>query len=326
MRTAFPYPVLSSDVNLRVEKVFVENKPVPISRVNDRDQIVALDDLDTGTKGWAEVRLNVSASVDARELRGGPWIGISCMAVLTNRKTKVHQAFELREREPGSWVGEIEIHRLEHVERSQINAQIVAEYDGVPGRLIGFTALPWQVDFESRRPVEERSLKMKWLDFDDPSNDHLKEFKESPWLLDFEGGEPVLCLNSSLDGFRGVLENAATQEQKLVREVLSSQIASETWISLFNSAAYNCEVVEGEPVWPSGWQADVLRKMLPDVFPAMGADEALSMLVEARINGEDGTNIQRLVAHAAGIQSRKSRKITTTLRDLRRMANQKGDK
>ncbi|WP_063997340.1 hypothetical protein [Streptomyces phaeochromogenes] len=321
MRTVFPYQVLSGDVTLRVEKLSVDNRPIRLERINDRAQVVALQDLEETNERWTEVRLRVSVSADGAELSSGPWKVPQCVAVVTNRRTNVYHAFPLHPQDEGTWVGDVELRREEHVGRSQLTASIVATVEDVEGRLIGASDAAWDVDFEAKVPAPERSMKMRWIDF--AEHDHLKEYRDDPWLVDSEAGEPVLLLNSSVDGLRGVLENASTVEQKLVREIMASQVASEAWSAMFNAAVYACDVLDGEPQWPGGWHEDVLRKMIPDLYPDLSPEDALIELVEARTEGENGSDLQRRIMHGSGVQSRKPRKLTTALRDLRRMANKR---
>ncbi|MET9292723.1 hypothetical protein [Streptomyces sp. NPDC003077] len=323
-KAVFPYRVLHGDVVLRVEKAVIDGgRSVELSRIGDSSRIVALDGLQETMRRWSEVTLKVSVKVDGDELRAGPWQQPRCIAVASNRRTNVYHAFPLRQDAEGCWSGEVDLVRDEHMGRSEITARIVAMVDGVDGRLVGTAEAPWYVDFEAKRPSPERSIKIRWLDFTDSSNDHLKEYRNDPWLFDSEAGEPVLYLNSSVEGLRGVLENATTPEQKVVRELVSSQVASEAWSAMFNAAVYACEVVEGEPQWPDGWHEDVLRRMLPDLYPDLSPDEALIELVQGRTEGENGSDLQRRLMHGAGAQSRKPRKISSALRDLRRIAKKK---
>ncbi|MFJ3229508.1 hypothetical protein [Streptomyces sp. NPDC086787] len=321
MKSVFPYQVLGSDVTLRIERLFVDNKPIRLERINDRAQVVALDDLDETTQKWAEVRLSVTVGTDGAELVAGPWENLKCVAILTNRRTNVYQAFPLLPKGDGKWGGDVELRRDEHVGRSQVTAGIVATVEDVEGRIIGVPEAAWDIDFETKVPASERSMKIRWIDFTE--HDHLKEYRDDPWLVDSEAGEPVLLLNSSVDGLRGVLENASTAEQKLVREIMASQVASEAWSAMFNAAIYACDMAEGEPQWPGGWHEDVLRRMVPDLYPELSPDEALIALVQARAEGENGTDLQRRLMHGSGVQSRKPRKVSTALRDLRRMANKR---
>jgi len=127
-------------------------------------------------------------------------------------------------------------------------------------------------------------------------------------------------LNSAIEGLRAVLEGAVTPEQKVVREVMASQIAAEAWCAMFNVALYASDTEGGAAQWPGGWHEDILKRMLPDLFPDRSPDEALAELVERRIEGENGGDLQRRLMHAATLQSRKPKAVTNALKTLGRMA------
>lgn len=317
MKGVFPYPVLSGDVVLRVDQVFVDNTPRLWEKVSDKDHVVALHEV----KGeWGEIRLKVSVTADGDELAGGPWHAPACVAVVRNRRTKVRHTFPLRPEAPGRWGGEVELRRGEHVDRCEIDAWVVAEVGGEHGRLVGSARDIWYADFEAKVPTQQRSIRMVWKDFTDEVNHELNDFRDDPWLLDGQADEPVLYLNSAVEGLRPILENAVTPEQKVVREVLAAQIAAEVWTAMFNAALYASGVEDGTAQWPGGWHEDVLRRMLPDLFRDRDPQEALTELVERRAAGENGGDLQRRLMHAATLQSRKPKAMTSALRTLGRMA------
>ncbi|MFF4157120.1 hypothetical protein [Streptomyces sp. NPDC001678] len=320
MKAVFPYPVLSSEVVLAADEVVVDNTPRSLGLISDREHVVALHEV----KGrWNEIRIKVSVKVDAGELDAGPWTSVSCIAVARNMKTRIRHTFELVRTDDGLWRGEIELRRGEQCDACELDAWIVADVAGEPGRLIGTASDRWRVDFEAKTPTQQRSIKMVWKDFTDDTNHELTEFRDDPWLLDAQADEPVLYLNSSVEGLRGVLENAATAEQKVVREVMAAQIASEAWSAMFNAAVYASYQEDGQVQWPGGWHEDVLRRMLPDVFADRSPGEGLTDLVERRTEGQSGGDLQRRVMHAATLQSRKPKAVAGALKSLARMASAK---
>lgn len=321
MKKVFPYPVLAGDVTLRVTETVVDNTSLAISLMNDAERVIALQELKTTKRSWEEVRIRVEVRADESELAEGPWTSPVCIATVSNRRTHVSDAFPLRNSGRGLWSGEVELRREEHLGRTEIGARIVAEISGAEGRLVGIADNPWYADFDAKRPTQQRSLPMRWLDFTDEANTHLHEFRNDPWLLEADANEPVLCLNSSVEGMRGVLEHASTPEQKVVREVLASQIASEAWATMFNSALAACGIEGGGPEWPGSWHEDVLRRMLPDVFPDMSPDEALGEMVRRGRSGENGGELQTKLMHAASVQSKKPRNVAAAMKNLARMAS-----
>ncbi|GAA2229060.1 hypothetical protein GCM10010232_14070 [Streptomyces amakusaensis] len=320
MKTAFPYPILVGDVGLTVEKVWVDNIPLSLNSISDGERVIALHAV---KREWDEIRIKISVSVDADELDSGLWSSPVCVASVRNRRTNIRLSFPLRPDGEGRWDGEVELRRGEHVGRCEIDAWIVAEVKGVEGRLIGRAENPWSADFEAKQPTRQRSVKMVWKNF--PEHSFLHDFRDDPWVLHAEADEPVLYLNSAVEGFRALLDNASGAEQKLAREILASQIASEAWTAMFNTALYASATDGDRPEWPGGWQEEVLRRMLPDFFPTSSPDEALAELVGRRANGEGGADLHARLMHAATVSSKKQRTVANSVRALARLAEPKGD-
>jgi hypothetical protein len=321
VKKIFPYPVLVGDVGLRVVSTVVDGTPLALNLMNQTERVVALQELTRTKRGWNEIQLRLEAKVDERELTAGPWRTPVCVATVSNRRTRVGDAYLLRQVSPGRWTGEIELRQGEHTGRTEIGARVVATVDGVDGRLVGVAEEPWYADFDAREPTRQRSLTMRWIDFTDENNPHLHEFRHDPWLLEMDATEPVLCLNSSVEGLRGVLEKAATSEQKVARELLATQIASEAWSAMCNAALAACEGGGDAVEWPGGWQEDVLRRMLPDIHPGLSPDESLAEAVRTRVTGDGGGELQMRVMHAASTQAKKPRNVATAMKTLERMAS-----
>ncbi|MGW6944138.1 hypothetical protein ACWGF3_34765 [Streptomyces xanthophaeus] len=322
MKSVFPYRVLSGDVRLTVDALRIDNVPASLdAHVSDTHRVVALQALTASNESWHEVRLKVSATADPGELADGPWSDVSCVAVVTNRRANVHTAFRLSSAGPGRWTGDVELPRGEHVGRSELTVRLVATIDGVPGRLIGAAADPWYIAFASKQPVADRVIPMRWVEFS--KQEGFEQYVDDPWLLDFDAGEPFLHLNAEVDGLREALQRSGSSEQRIVGEVLGAQIATEVWASLFNSALYATELDAGQVVWPDGWLGDVLRELLPDMYPDVDMEEKLVELVTERATGGSGTDLQRRLHHAAGRRALRTRKLSTGLRDLRRLSTKK---
>lgn len=320
MKTAFPYPVLAADVTLFVEKVWVDNVPLALDLVSDEEMVIALHSV---KRDWKEILVRVVVRTGAEEIASGIWVNPSCVAVVRNRKTNVRLTFPLLETEVGVWCGEIELRRGEHLGRCEIDAWVVAEVGGVANRLIGRAKRHWNADLEAKQPTRQRNIKMVWKNFAD--HPFLSDFRDDPWILDAEASEPVLYLNSSIEGFRAVLDASASVERNLVREVMATQIASEAWTAMFNTSLYAISVDEsGTAQWPGGWQEEVLRKMLPDVFPDISPDEGLVEVVTRRTGGEGGSDLHARIMHAATLNSKKQKTVAGAVRTLARIADGRG--
>lgn len=320
MRMAFPYPILGGDVALMVNEVWVDNIKLNLNLVSDSERAIALHSI---KREWDEIKVKVSVTTDADELASDVWESPTCIATVRNRRTNVRLSFPLACEGEGRWGGEVELRRGEHIDRCEIDALIVARVEGVEGRLIGRAESRWSADFQAKQPVRQRSIKMVWKDF--PDHPALREFRDDPWILDAEQNEPILYLNSSVEGFRAVLENASSAERKLVREVMATQIAAEAWTAMFNAALYASAVNDGEPEWPGGWHEEILRRMLPDFFPDISPNEALVELVGRRATGESASDLHARLMHSATLHSRKQKTVASAARTLARMADAKGD-
>lgn len=323
---AYPYPVLTaSDVELRVDSVEVDGLRQELNLISDREQVVALHHVKK--QQWSSIILRVTVAVRGDEIGEGPWELPKCVAILRNRKTHVRRSVELDScgQGRGMWTGEVEMYSDEHIGRTELDAQLVARVQGIEGRVIGTAVHRWTVDLEARRPTKERSIRMVWRDFTDESDPQLFTYRDDPWLVEAAGDEPTIFLNSAVEGLRTVLEGGGGGAEKILRETLATQIASEAWVCLFNTAVYASSANSKEPMWwPGGWQEDVLRRMLPDVFPDLSPDDALTEALQRRLDGHGGGDLQMRVTHAAAIQAMRSRKITAALRSLVRTGSDAG--
>ncbi|GAA3737761.1 hypothetical protein [Streptomyces tremellae] len=320
MKTAFPYPILAGGVALTVSKVWVDNIPLSLGLINDHERVVALH---SAKRDWQEIRIHTSVTVNAEELTSGAWESVTCVVSLRNSSTNLRLAFPLRAEAPGTWRGEIEIRRGEHVGRAEIDALVVAEVDGVAGRLIGRADDRWTADLQAKQPTRDKTVRMVWRDFG--RHPYLSQVRDDPWMLAAEADEPVLYLNSSVEGLRALLQGPSSGEHRAVREVMATQIAAEAWTAMFNTALYAADTEEDEVQWPGGWREEVLRRMLPDFFPDYSPAEALAELVTRRREGVSGPDLHARLMHAAGVQARRQRTVVNTARALGRVADARGE-
>ncbi|MER5482755.1 hypothetical protein ABT024_06000 [Streptomyces sp. NPDC002812] len=323
MRSVFPYRVLSGEVQMEVDKLFIDHIPAAYDAYISSDhKVVALQELIVTNEKWQEVLLNVSVTVNPEELAGGPWQDTVVVATADNRRANVHSVFRLSPDGAGRWTGQVHLPRGEHCGHTELSAHVVATVDGVEGRLIGTALDPWAIRFDSRTPVADRVLPMQWVDFEERKG--FESYAGDPWLLGFDAGEPTLYLNSGFDGLRKALERSGTPEQRILGEVLGSQITSEVWTSLFNSAVHAAEMgPDGAAEWPGGWHGDVLRMLLPEMYPTELPEKKLTDLVEERIAGGSGTALQMRLGHGAGRHAQRTRKLSAGLRDLEKLASKK---
>jgi hypothetical protein len=309
VRRIAPYPVLADEVTLTVHEVRLDDVPLPYeSTVSERDRRIALHLVG---KDWSTVRLVLRAAAPRHELEAGPWKKAAFVATASERRTNVHTAVKLDWGGPAEWVGEVELHRDDHVDRVLISGHLVATVDDVEGRVIADVARPWTVDLQANSPTPRDEIAVRWADF--AKVPQLKRHEESPWTVSVTDEAPILYLNSGFEGLRAVLTGTKASDRP-ARELLASQIAVSLWTTLFNEAIRHVEGTD----WPDGWRGMALRRMLPDVFPERSPDDALREVGR----GTTAPDLPTRVLHAAIKQAKAPRSLANFIRSLQKTGSE----
>jgi hypothetical protein len=305
-----PYPTLAGDVTLTVRQAQLDGTPVHLSLISGKDQVIALHHVEK--RSWEQARLTVRVQTPLDEIarQGDTWSRIACHVVLSEKRTNTRLMTPLTRGEAGDWSGVVELHRDRHVAQAKLEAVVSATVGDFPGRIIGSSIEPWTVDFIARAPSRQHSVKTVWVDFAADSNQHLQAYKANPWTIDTTSVEPTLYLNEGFEGLKPLLNS--TKGDRTSRETVLAQIAMDVWMALFNAAVYALDPEEADASWPDDWRQDVLRRLLPDMFPEKSPRTALAEVRERRLEG-DG-DLQTRLVHAAARQARIPRILTTFLR------------
>lgn len=319
MKRLAPYPTLVGDITLDVRAVRLDDVPLPFPMISETQRVVALHEVER--RDWETAYLSVRLSAPRHELETGPWTDVSCHALLSERRTNARIATSLREEVSGTWTGEVRVHRDRHVGRAELSARVVGSVDEVAGRLIGSTGESWVIDLQARTPVRHKAITTVWADFTAENNPHLHPFRADPWTIEAVGDEPVLYLNQGFEGLDALLRGTRVVDRP-ARAAIAAQIASDVWTALFNAATYAIEMENDRPQWPGGWRETVLKRMLPDVFPNRSPDDAIAEIVERRMNGDGGGDLQTRVLHAAAGQARLPRNLGGFIRTVRKTAQE----
>lgn len=319
MRRIVPYPVLVGDVALEVREARVDDVPLSYSMISGAQRVVALHGVERSD--WETARLSVRLTIPRHELEAGPWSDVSCIAVLSERRTNVRTATPLRKETLGTWTGEVIVHRDLHIGRAELSAQVAGSVGDVPGRLIGATTESWMIDLQARTPVRHKSITTVWRNFGDDSNPHLHPFRTDPWTFEVVGDEPVLYLNLGFEGLEVLLQGMRPADRP-ARAAIAAQIATDLWTALFNAATYAIEMEGDRPEWPGGWRETALRRMLPDVFPDRSPDDSIAEIAERRQTGDGGGDLQTRVLHAAVKQAQLARNLGGFIRTVRKTAQE----
>lgn len=315
MIPVFSYPTLFGDVDLEVLAVAVDGADLPYAKVSKTERTVALHN--TGRAEWDLATLRVRATLPTEEVADGPWSDVTCLAIVTEKATNLRVAVPLDPTGDGHWEGSVELAQANHSRRATVTLVVVASVGGVDGRLIGSTRDDWYVDLTASEPVRQRAVDIVNADFTSGPPQWLNAYRDSTWVVDTTGDTPVVYLNTAgVEGLLDILEgNGAAPTEKLIRELVTSQIAQDAWTAMFHTAIADLDVDDdGTPLMPTGWRGSVLDMMLPDVMPGRPAADALYEINHRRTNGFGWSSLQTSIQFAAGRRSRITKKLTTAVR------------
>ncbi|MER8093751.1 hypothetical protein [Streptomyces goshikiensis] len=326
----YPYRRLTGNVSWRVESAQVKPEgesweDVESKYISTVERVLALGP-DEERPDWSQARLRLSAGLPAKAVEpGGPWQNVKVVAVLTERATNTRTAVELSpvSADCREQTAELYIHRCDLLDRASLAVHVVATVDGVHGRVIATSDAEWVVDVVEAAPSLARELDVKMVGFASGAS-RLHRFKDSPWLVDTTGRIPVVRVNTDFDGLGDLVgADGGSGVEKTVRELLLTQMCSEVWTAVFHSAVGDLEIEEdGTPVFPHGWQGEVLREMLPDMYSDREPEDALREVHAAR-TGTSATGwgeLQPRIHFAAARRAGVPRTLSTTIRDLERLS------
>ncbi|MGW5424340.1 hypothetical protein [Streptomyces sp. NPDC003943] len=277
---------------------------------------------------WVSARIGLSVTLPpGAAADDAPWSDLRVLAVLTDGETNVRSTVELRQDAPGSkeWSGGLEVFRDDHVGRATLAAQAVATIDEVPGRSIAETVDDWTVDVVADEPLGGLRLDVKQVGFSKSSREWLHAYSDAPWIVDASGRLPTVLVNTDVEGFSDLLGAESGGIEGKVHELLVSQMATDVWTAVFHSSVGDLEVEpDGSPVFPTDWQGEVLREMLPDVVPGVHVEEALRRVHRRRTGDAGWVELQTRIHYAAVRRAGASKALTNALRGLQQL--NRGDK
>ncbi|MFI9585057.1 hypothetical protein ACIHCQ_25140 [Streptomyces sp. NPDC052236] len=314
----YAYPTLVGKIEVTVRGASIDGKPLQLSLISQRDQVVALHQIERDD--WTEGVLDLEVSLPMDELADGPWSGVTCVAALSEGATNTRRVSRLeRRRDDPHWRGEVRVHRSTHVARAVLDVSVVGSHGGVDGRVLGTTDTPWIVDLLARTPTRQRDLEILEEDFRDGPQEWLRPFMDAPWLIDTTGDVPAVLLNTSFEGLPELLSGARGPLEKATAGLVAAQIAGEVWATMFHSALSDLEFDEdGTPHLPGGWRGSVLRSMLPEVFPGLPLSEALGEAHSRRGDGRGWAEVQSRIQFAAGKRGQVPKNLTAAIRAVTR--------
>ncbi|MFD4542517.1 hypothetical protein [Streptomyces bauhiniae] len=322
----YPYKRLNRTVTLRVTSASLKLSDGSRDHLDTSAYSVPQRTVALGVaqhEDWVSARIDLSATLPpGAATPDAPWSDLRVLAVLTDGETNLRTVVDLRQDAPGSkeWSGSIEVLRDDHVGRATLVAQAVATVDEVRGRAIAETDDHWTVDVVAEEPLGGLRLDVKQTSFSKSAREWLHAYADAPWIVDASGRVPTVMVNTDVEGFSDLLGGDGRGVESKIHEMLVSQMATDVWVAVFHSAVGDLEIEpDGSPVFPTDWQGEVLREMLPDVVPGSHVEEALRQVHRRRTGDSGWVELQTRIHYAAVRRAGASKALSNALRGLQQM-------
>ncbi|MFJ3287728.1 hypothetical protein ACIPMW_20920 [Streptomyces sp. NPDC086669] len=326
----YPYKRLNRPVTLRVTSVSLKlsdgtRDQLETTAYSTQQQAVALGI--AGHGDWVSATIGLSATLPpGATAPDAPWSDLKVLAVLTDGETNVRTATDLS-RDTGDgrdWSGWVEVLRDNHLSRAALAVHAVGTVDGVRGRSIAETDRSWIVDTVSEEPVRGLQLDVQKASFSRSSREWLRAYADVPWVVDTSARVPTVFVNTDIEGFFGLLDSNGSGVESKVRDLLVAQMATDVWTAVFHGAIGDLEVEPGSgPVFPTDWQGEVLREMLPDVVPGVHVEEALRQVHRRRTGDSGWVQLQTRIHYAAARRADATKALAYAIRGLEQMNREK---
>ncbi|MGW7254938.1 hypothetical protein [Streptomyces sp. NPDC054834] len=319
----YPYKRLNRPVTLRVTSVSLKlsdgtRDQLETTAYSTQQQAVALGI--AGHTDWVSATIGLSATLPpGANAPDAAWSDLRVLAVLTDGETNVRTSAALtRDAEDGrDWSGSLEVLRDDHLGRASLAVHAVGTVNGIRGRSIAETDRSWIVDTVSEEPVRGLQLDVQKASFKRSSREWLQAYADAPWIVDTSARVPTVFVNTDVEGVIGLLDSSGSGVESKVRDLLVAQMATDVWTAVFHSAIGDLEVEPGGgPVFPSDWQGEVLREMLPDVIPGVHVEEALRQVHRRRTGDSGWVELQTRIHYAAVRRADATRALAYAIRSL----------
>ncbi|MET7430639.1 hypothetical protein ABZT16_16855 [Streptomyces flaveolus] len=319
----YPYKRLNRPITLRVTSVSLRltdgtRDPLETTAYSTQQQAVALGI--AGHTDWVSATIGLSATLPpGANAPDAAWSDLSVLAVLTDGETNVRTSVALtRDTEDGrDWSGSLELLRDDHLGRASLAVYAVGTVDGVEGRSIAETDRNWIIDTVSDEPVSGLRLEVQKASFAKSSREWLRAYADAPWIVDTSARVPTVFVNTDVEGVVGLLDSNGSGVESKVRDLLVAQMATDVWTAVFHGAIGDLEVEPGGgPVFPTDWQGEVLREMLPDIVPGVHVEEALRQVHRRRMGDSGWGELQTRIHYAAIRRADAAKALAYVIRSL----------
>lgn len=284
----YPYATLAQPPTFQVADLRLDGSSKP-SLISPEEATVKLFE---AKPGWRRVELDLELTADpdgVGEFERG-YGGLGAVAVAHCMPTNARQPARLARSEfdAGRWEGTLELDRDNFRGRVAVVPVLTATVGGIPHRPVG-SAAGWTLHFDEPESLRLRgTLRVRWVNFKAEDADPLaQQFPDSTHLAWFGAGQalPEVWLNSAFEGLEPLLRDRKDRRgsEKGLHDMQRLSIARGVWMALVADALASVRVAADEsgadePDWPEAeWQAEVLRRVLPEVAPGKADRELLTL-------------------------------------------------
>lgn len=244
------------------------------------------------TKPWSRAELDLELTNDPAVVREfeNKHGKVSAVVVANCFPTNARQPLQLvrSDVDPGRWSGVLELDRDNLRGRVALVTTLTATVNGVSHRPVAL-AFGWTVHADEPESLRLKgTLKVTWKNFKETDDLPAKDFPTSTHVVAFTRGVPELWLNSGFEGLEPLLKDRKDRRgaDKGLHDFQRTGIARGVWMALISDALAAIQADEAgdeaaEPDWPEvPWQAEILKRVLPEVAPGKSDRELLRLGVE----------------------------------------------
>ena len=322
----FPYTTIDAPARLSVRGLRLDDRRPSRDPVDAESRTVDL--IATEPRHWRTATFEVVFSAPAGELDAvrAQTRELRVTLSIESRRTNYRASFELEPSptDDSVWLGRGRVSREFCAGRVDVHAQLSGVLDGVEHQALGRSDR-WEfyVD-ETEAPPRRGMLRFVWIDFTgEEAPAPVRQFENEIYYADMEhSGGPLVYLNSSIDGLHDLLTDRPNRElrEQVLHETQVQAIAAPIWVGLFAAAA-TAVGLDSETSEPDGpperWQSDVLRALLPKMYPTASESERLRKLHDD-FRSEEG--VKGVVSLAQAAAARQLQSATRLRRMVQRLA------
>lgn len=295
----YPYSTLFGEIDFQINEPFLSRTQEGRTRKLPEDfidqqarQILLWPEAETE---WNMINIPVSVKVslsDLKNLECEPK-DVSLILVAECLATQIRIPTQLSLEDDSTWTGTVELAREHFRGPTELKGILSGPTNGRKHRRLGETD-SWVIHFhEKARRFPHGALDLRWVNFTESENADLRKYANEMVYVDVRGLDPMVYLNSDFEGLPRLFADLPrpSGHRLSLLESVRTGIAKSVWLVLFQAslaelAQYETEDDIGWPATP--WKTNVLKMILPHIFPNSTEDSYLLTAFESYQSGDIG--------------------------------------